>query len=117
MPIFCGTPLGRQSPYSVYKFPSAAQVGIHESQPWVDVICFISDLASQVMGPTTAAATAASSAGVASTVSLQAITEPPIMISRPGSAGWRGLSNVLGMKAIHSEAGGWAGNVRRHFSK
>src|SRR3954465_614239 len=77
MPIFCGTPLGRQSPYSVYKFPSAAQVGIHESQPWVDVICFISDLASQVIGPTIAEAVTSSGAwsALSSTVLLHAAIE------------------------------------------
>src|SRR3954452_19618110 len=77
MPIFCGTPLGRQSPYSVYKFPSAAQVGIHESQPWVDVICFISDLASHVMGPTIAEAVTSSGlpTSVSSTVLLHAAIE------------------------------------------
>src|SRR3954447_22949703 len=86
IPIFWGTPLGRQSPYSVYKFPLAAQVGIHESQPWVEAICVICDLASQVMGPTTAAVPAASDSGVWSTVPLQAPELPTRIQSRLGSA-------------------------------
>src|SRR3954470_23140055 len=107
MPIFCGTPLGRQSPYSVYKFPSAAQVGIHESQPWVEAICFISDLASQLIGPTTAVVVASSNSGVSSIVPLQAPELPARIQSRRGSAGPRKENNDFGIDLpTNGKAGG-----------
>src|SRR5688500_4846410 len=69
MPIFCGTPAGRQSPNAVYRFPFGAQVGVHESQPRVLAICTICACGSQVIVVATACA---SSKGVSSTVPLQA---------------------------------------------
>src|SRR5882724_4726835 len=51
MPSLTGTPGIWQSPYPLYRLPSGAQVGVHESHPLVLATCFISDLASQTIEP------------------------------------------------------------------
>src|SRR6476620_11232336 len=86
MPIFSGAPLGLQSPTGVYRFPSGAQVVIHESQPLLLAICFISDFASHVIWPIDDAVSASRFSLVAS---RQAGTAKPASATSPARAGAR----------------------------